>query len=658
MSTEARELQVLVVEDSEDDLELLVLELRRGGWKPTYERVETPGALREALARRRWDIVLSDYAMPAFTGLDAFRIVRDAGLDLPFVLVSGTVGEERAVEAVKTGIHDYLLKGQLTRLSASIERELREAVSRRRHAIQSAVTHVLATLRTTAEVTGPLLTAIGVPMGWAEAELWLTGDDGGLVRVATWSPDGSDPTPLTENAGLVERVLASGGPEEAAAPGCAATLGLPIEHGGVPIGAVTGRPGPKTPPAGPLLETLLGVGSQIGECVARQRAEGQLQESEQRYRSLVGSLSVGVVLVDAGLVVRAMNPAAERILGLSAADLVGRAPLPDPACDADGAPLRPEDLPARRILLTGRPVADVVLGFDGPDGARRWVSMNAEPLASPGATAPGRVVVSFTDVTLKRLLEEQLRQAQKMEALGRLAGGVAHDFNNILTTILGFSELLLASLPSGSPMAEDLSEIHKAGERAAALTRQLLSFSRRQAIEPMLLDLNDLTTDLERMLRRLVLGSVEMRLGLEPDLGLVRADRGQLEQVVMNLVVNASDAMPAGGTLTIRSGNVDLEEAWELQHLDLVPGRYVKLSVADTGTGMPPEVLSHVFEPFFTTKGPGKGTGLGLATVYGIVKQSGGLITVESEFGRGTKFTVYLPRVAEGSRDEGDAVGS
>lgn len=281
--------------------------------------------------------------------------------------------------------------------------------------------------------------------------------------------------------------------------------------------------------------------------------------------------------------------------------------------------------------------------------------MNAEPLVSPGATAPGRVVVSFTDVTQKRLLEEQLRQAQKMEALGRLAGGVAHDFNNILTTILGFSELLLASLPPASPMTEDLSEIHKAGERAAALTRQLLSFSRRQAIEPTLLDLNALATDLERMLRRLVLGSVEIRLGLEPGLGLVRADRGQLEQVVMNLVVNASDAMPAGGTLTMRSGNVDLEEAWELQHLDLEAGRYVKLSVTDTGTGMPPEILEHVFEPFFTTKGPGKGTGLGLATVYGIVKQAGGLITVESEVGQGTTFTVYLPRVAA---DSGEVNGA
>ena len=252
---------------------------------------------------------------------------------------------------------------------------------------------------------------------------------------------------------------------------------------------------------------------------------------------------------------------------------------------------------------------------------------------------------SGTDITDRRALEEQYQQAQKREALGRLAAGVAHDFNNLLTVILGNSELLLADLDPGDPRRADITEIQQAGASGAGLTRQLLAFSRKQVIEPTLLDLNVVVADMREMLGRLLLSEdVTVAVGLQPELALVKADRGQVEQIVMNLAVNARDAMPGGGTLTIETRNVELDEHSARMHGSLKPGAYVVLTVTDTGTGMTAEVQARLFEPFFTTKEIGKGTGLGLATVHGIVTGSGGSISVQSEVGKGTSFSVYFPR--------------
>jgi PAS domain S-box-containing protein len=396
------------------------------------------------------------------------------------------------------------------------------------------------------------------------------------------------------------------------------------------------------------------------EVTEQKRAEAALCEEQKLTRRILEAVPAGVILVRPDGCVADANGHARRLLGLSD-DLLGRLNLGDRAGATfreDGAPFPVEDYPASRCLRTGEPQPAVALGVRRRDGSVFWGMFSATPASPDPATGrPTGAVVTFLDITERRRLEEELRQAHKLEAIGRLAGGVAHDFNNLLTVINGYADLLADGLPAGGPDRGYAEEVRKAGARAAALTRQLLAFGRKQVVQPRVLDLNAVLAGMRGMLGRLLGADVALRTEPAPRLPPVRADPAQLEQVILNLAVNARDAMPEGGRLTIRTAAVRFGDGAEPPG-GIAPGSYVLLEVADTGAGMTEEVRSRVFEPFFTTKELGKGTGLGLATVYGIVKQSGGHIDVDSAPGRGTTFRVWLPSSAEPVREPEPAAAS
>lgn len=498
MKRGGRSIRVLIVEDSEDDTLLLVRELERGGYDVGWARVDTAAAMSKALATGDWDAVVSDFSMPSFSAPAALALLHGSGLDLPFIIVSGTIGEDAAVAAMKAGAHDFLTKHNLVRLVAAVERELREADERK----------------------------------------------------------------------------------------------------------------------------------------GRQAAETSLRASEEHLRAILDNALDGILTFDPAGLIESANPAAERIFGYAVAELVGR-PLQDLVFTTDASEASPDALrqPGARDLV----------------GRRK--SGQAFPMGvSVSTTQSSRQrlgIAIVRDVTEPRELEAQVRQMLKTETIGRLAGGIAHDFNNLLAVILSYASIALRGVPAGTRLRSDLDEIVQAAQRAAGLTRQLLAFSRRQVLSPQVVELGGLIADMNKLLRRLIGEDIELAIAPARDLGRVRADRGQLEQVLMNLVVNARDAMPDGGTVTVETANAEVDAERALR-FGVVEGPYVRVSVIDTGIGLSPEIRAHLFEPFFTSKALGKGTGLGLATSHGIVKQAGGFIEVDSTEGHGSRFDVHLPRLAGG----------
>jgi len=375
-----------------------------------------------------------------------------------------------------------------------------------------------------------------------------------------------------------------------------------------------------------------------GEIAERQRTEEALKSSEARYRSLFNGVPVGLYRSTPDGQILDANLALVQMLGFPDQESLVK-------INVAASFVNPEDREREQALLEREGIVrDYEMELRRNDGKKIWVRDTVRIVrdADAGVTC---YEGSLEEITERKQLESQYRQSQKMEAIGRLAGGVAHDFNNLLTAISGYSEMTLMDLRRDDPLRLNIEEILKAADRATSLTQQLLAFSRKQILQPRKISLNDTLTGMHEMLRRLIGEDVDLSLELEPDLGTVTADPGQIEQIVMNLAVNARDAMPRGGKLFIETDNVFLDEAYTQRHLEVSPGPYVMLAVSDNGLGMDEETQARIFEPFFTTKERGKGTGLGLATVYGIINQSGGHIWVYSEPGQGTAFKIYLPRL-------------
>ena len=377
------------------------------------------------------------------------------------------------------------------------------------------------------------------------------------------------------------------------------------------------------------------------DITARKQASEALRLSEVSFRSVIENAPYGIYRAQASGKLLLVNPALQKMLGYdSQAELL----LLNLTTDVYVDPL--EHQRVNDLFTKQKEFTDVQVDWKRKDGTPIKARCSGWFVKS-AIDGAAYFEVFAEDVTEKWLLERQLRMAQKMEAVGRLSGGIAHDFNNLLGVIIGYSQVLKRTLPPGSAFLEHAEEIEKAGQRAASLTRQLLAFSRQQVLAPAVLNLNSLISEMEKMLPRLIGEDIEIVIALDPAIGRVKADHGQLEQVVMNLAVNARDAMPDGGKVVITTANAVLDETWTRSHPGSKAGDFVMLSVADTGTGIDSETLAHIFEPFFTTKERGKGTGLGLATVYGVVKQSGGYVWVESALGKGTAFQIYLPRIEE-----------
>jgi two-component system cell cycle sensor histidine kinase/response regulator CckA len=752
-------LRVLILEDNPSDAELMLHALRRAGFDPAAECVETESDFRDRLDPSV-ELILSDFAMPSFDALRALEVMRESRLDIPFILVSGSVGEERAVQVMKSGACDYIVKDRMGRLGLAVaqaldrrasaawhgqERRIAEQALRQSEGLIRELTAHIHQVLWVVDATefkvvyvsdgyehlwgrscrslldNPRTYMEGIHPAdleaWrrADAAMYETGHIDTEFRVVR--PDGSvrwvwsRGSPVTE-AGRVVRIV--GVVEDvtekkllaAERDALLARLQLQIERMplayllsgpdmrytrwnpaaermfGFPEAEVLGRHPCETivPPQSADLVTgifaRLMAGDMNAHCVsenvtrdgrtitcewhntpvfdAANTFQGVLslaQDITERRRAevtlslrdrAIQAVTQGILITDPN---RPDNPityaspgfqqmtgyAADEVLGRNCRFLQGKAT--DPAAVAR----------LREAVKHERPCTVELLNYR-KDGTPFWNELSISPVRD----ATGRLthfVGAQVDVTGRRLLEEQLRQSQKMDAVGQLAGGVAHDFNNLLTIINGYSDLITSQVPEGTETWEFAREIHSAGVRAAALTQQLLAFSRKQVLEPKVLHLNAIVADTDRMLRRLIGEDVSVSAVLARDLGHVRADPGQVEQVIINLAVNARDAMPQGGRLTIETANAELDATYTQTHPDLRPGPYVLLAMTDTGTGMDAATKARIFEPFFTTKAAGKGTGLGLATVFGIIKQSGGHLDVYSEAGRGTTFKIYLPRV-------------
>jgi PAS domain S-box-containing protein len=660
-----KSLRILNVEDSERDVALLKCHFSSAGYDVFSERVNTAEAMKVALAEKVWDVVLCDYSMLQFNALAALDVLHHSGKDIPFIIISGTVREDVAVEAMLMGANDYLSKDNLTRLIPAVERELQEAKGRNVRRLaefeRKIVFEIIQGIITTPNLTEflKLVHRSICQIVYAENCFVVLHDPAtDLIHYEFWV-DKYDPPPPPRPIGKgfgsyvlrtgkpllitedLKKRIVEAGEAEPIGTYSPSWLGVPLRTPSRTIGVLVLQHYEDEHAFDQRdLEFLSSVGDQIALAIERKRAEDALGDSEERYRELVENAMDIIYTHDLDGNYTSVNKAGERITGYTRDESIGLSLVQTVA---------PEYLPKAREMVVRKLSGEEITAYDleiiAKDGSRIPIEVNTRIIYENGI--PVGVQGIARDIRERRLLEDQLRQSQKLEGIGLLAGGIAHDFNNLLTVINGYGDLTLRSMPVSDPLRINVVAMKDAGDRAAALTSQLLAFSRKQVLQPRVHNLNVVITDLEKMLRRIIRESIEFRTVLDPELGNIKADPGQIEQVIMNLSVNARDAMPNGGILTIETENVHLDEEYASQHMKVVPGPFVEMTVTDTGEGMEEKIRRRIFEPFFTTKELGKGTGLGLSTVHGIVKQSGGDILVSSEVGQGTTFKIYLPCVDE-----------
>ncbi len=502
-------IHIIHLEDDPLDAEIVQARLAEHGLSCRIVRVQTDAEFDAALRDAGADIILADYRLPAYDGMSALRLAQEQRPDIPFIFVSGVMGEEAAIEALTQGATDYVLKHNLSRLAPAVKRALQEARNRQE----------------------------------------------------------------------------------------------------------------------------------------RKQAEEALEQSEVKMRRILDSVDEGFIVIDRQYRILSANRAFCNMSDLDEHQVIGR--LCHEILHQSARPCfeSGEECPARHTFERGT-VHAAIHTHEDASGTKHYVELKSHPMVEASGTVTS-VIETINDVTEKRKLQEQLARSQKMESIARLAGGVAHDFNNMLSVIIGHTELAMAQLDSSQRLFADLREIQTAGERSANLTRQLLAFARKQTIIPKVLDLNETVADILKMLRPLI--GEDIDLSWRPGKGVwpVKMDPSQVDQILANLCVNARDAIAGVGRITIETGIKSFVPGDCINYPECVPGYYVSLTVSDDGCGMDPETLNKIFEPFFTTKEVGRGTGLGLAMVYGIIRQNHGFINVYSKPGKGTTFNLYLPRHAD-----------
>lgn len=743
----ARPLRVLIVEDQPADAELSIAWLKRAGYTLSFEIVATPEQFKQQIEIGKFDLMLSDHNLRTWTGMDVLATLRQSGQEVPFIVVTGTLGDEAAVEYIKQGAADYVLKHRLDRLPVVVGRALREKAQREEAALlQEEIFAAKKEWELTFDQVPDavfLLDAEGLVRRANQAAAEFLGMDfRRMIGRPAYELVNGLREPGTAPPSLEEVLNLDGGTRRDIE---ARHLGKVFEITPSPLRGTSGE--------------FRGAVIVVRNVTEQRRAEAEMRAAKNDWEMTFNTVPDPIIVMDEECRITRANQATSSLCGLQPAQVIGKhcyevlhqSAEPRPDCphqqliqtgseahgdlyepwldkffDSSATPIRDRTGALRGCVHVLRDVTDrkraednlrhseelfqvfmdnspVMAWMNDTEGRytycnqafkrainllqteligktifqlfapaiaeRLWQDDLAvlssgksreftEPI--PGSDSEREVwVLKFPfhdplgqqlvggigiEITERKRLEAQLRQSQKMEAIGQLAGGVAHDFNNLLTIISGYGELLSSGLGSDHPQKGQVKEIQDAAGRAAGLTSQLLAFGRRQVLAPQVLDLNHIVNNMDKMLRRLIGEHIEMITIPGQELGRVRADPGQIEQVIMNLTINARDAMPTGGKLSIETENVILDDAYARGHISVTPGGYVMLAVSDNGCGMDAETQARIFEPFFTTKGLGKGTGLGLATVYGIVKQSGGHIWVYSEPGKGSTFKVYLPR--------------